>query len=509
MSDGGWSYGGMADDVRRNFLRQSMDAYASYFGNQAPRIVDWYAVDEAQTRHDGSLHGVEELIGPDSPVKFRSISGIPLFAFTTFSVSPTMEEGGRMADLAGEATMLPEVWTPQVDDAFVIPSSDPEREGKATDVYRVESVSRTRVKGKSFHRIAFHIWETSLEELSSQVSSEEQVVQADEGSGIKVVPKTSAASLRTLRSIINGLQDRLQAMHVRTTGEYAYEAGFLEVLSAGIGSAPGDAAYEADVESLRRFGYVLDDDLVRFAAQHRLSSRSRPYRNESFHSLDFADGGSASFRRTFFWLLEKIDWTNAFKEASERDEAFDLSHHEVLKNQDRFSLGHGLKARSGAASEEYGRTTYEPVVESKIADNQLKPTYILHNLAKADGKLSDMRDRMRVGSFMGLRDGLRERNDEFSVEPSARWEVPALTTETDRILGLSGLSLAEINQSDGPVIHEQIIEGAMRGGLTTTKLIDLLKRLDVGTGYRDHYLLPAVIYVARRAVDALQSLEAA
>ena len=239
----------LAASAREGFLDQLLGDYRAFFSNQAPHLVTYYALDLAGSTYDQSLHGVEEVLGADSPVKFHKVENFPLYEFSVFNVDLSVDELGQRAEINGNAIVIPGLRTPMEGDLFRISDRD-----GSDKVYRVSDVDRTRISGRTFHQIAFFLYDSTDVDLDRQVDGSFETVSGD--SGPVVVSADASRTIKALEACREDLQDRCAEFYSRIGEAYAYKMPDLS--------------------------YVWDHRLQAFMNDNNVLRRTRPYRNETF-----------------------------------------------------------------------------------------------------------------------------------------------------------------------------------------------------------------------------------
>lgn len=270
-------------NTEKAFLKQSLEDYSSYL-NSLPLLVEYYSKDHFNSTFDENLGTVQEILGPDSPVKFNKIQNFPLYKASILEgTEDDSEEVGTEGDVQGTAIVPPQQVYPRVDDLFIIKFY-----GKET-VFRVSSVKRSNIKGKSFYEISYYLYSTLGDggNIDNQVKKEYKVV----GSPSSV---TKSAILAVDKAeICERLQNKIELLINRMKAFYSDE-GEAYLFDLGTGKIRWDECVHA------------------FIAKNGLFDRSIAYRNEVIlRSLDPLDNGDFydQYSSSIYFALEQGNYS--------------------------------------------------------------------------------------------------------------------------------------------------------------------------------------------------------
>ena len=149
----------------------------SYFLETAPVQAKYYSKDIHKSTHDGNLDSVVSIVGPQGAIRFNFIDNVPVYFESTTELSLTKDEwGDETSDTTVNATMLPGIVIPQVDDVFSV------KVGQDTEIlYSITDVQPSSIKGKSFYRVTLIVAEFSQEQLEKQTTGSYEVVEVEPG----------------------------------------------------------------------------------------------------------------------------------------------------------------------------------------------------------------------------------------------------------------------------------------------------------------------------------------
>jgi len=264
----------IANVTKQDFLKQTVETYSTFL-NEIPTYIDFLSINIPNSLNEVSLHNVEELLGDDSPIKFNKTSNFPIYKFE--KLDPQSDVDGDVI-IQGSAVVLPGTLKPEVDDMFIVTSSDMTRE-----LFRINSVDKERMRGKQFYKISFYLYTLATPtEINDQVIEEFETITTFNLDEISIVKKSVADQLEELLTIRNLLQNYLSMFHDKRVNLYVYrfesEAIFPNNLPYNV------ARLIPNYKNTREY-IIYDHRLQYFIQRHKLLSRNNPYRNELFFNI--------------------------------------------------------------------------------------------------------------------------------------------------------------------------------------------------------------------------------
>jgi len=162
----------LSNEIIKSQLKQSLNDY-SYYLNQLPLYVTYYSKNNFLSTADVALNIANQVVGPESPYKFNKIFDCPLFKVSQYSLGTDDGDYGTEASgITSEAIIPPNLFQPLVDDLIIM-----WHEG-SNSIFRVDSVEQSRIEGKTFYKISFHLHDVCNPLLldDSQVYKEMRIV---------------------------------------------------------------------------------------------------------------------------------------------------------------------------------------------------------------------------------------------------------------------------------------------------------------------------------------------
>lgn len=264
----------IANVTKQDFLKQTVETYSTFL-NEIPTYIDFLSINIPNSLNEVSLHNVEELLGDDSPVKFNKTSNFPIYKFE--KLDPQSDVDGNIV-IQGSAVVLPGTIKPEIDDMFIVTSSDMSRE-----LFRINSVDKERMRGKQFYRISFYLYTLATPtEITNQVIEEFETVTTFNLDEISIVKKSVADQLEELLTVRNLLQNYLSMFHDKRVNLYVYKFDTETIFPRNL---PNNVVrLIPDYKDTREY-IIYDHRLQYFIQRHKLLSRNNPYRNELFFNL--------------------------------------------------------------------------------------------------------------------------------------------------------------------------------------------------------------------------------
>jgi hypothetical protein len=153
----------VVDANLQSYLEQGTAKYARLFG-KSPTFVTYYAADPDASMADVNLGGAIQLVGPESPIRYRVIKDFPLYGVSEADVQSAYDElKGIVNDgVRGEAYCLPGTIEPAENDFFVIDFL------KTKLVFRALNTNPDRIEGKSFFKVEYALEPYDPDVLAAQ-----------------------------------------------------------------------------------------------------------------------------------------------------------------------------------------------------------------------------------------------------------------------------------------------------------------------------------------------------
>ena len=217
----------------RAYVEQVTGSFSRLFG-RSPTFVTYYSQDLARGGADVNLGGVIEILGPESPLRFRAVHDFPVYGISEADVSQAYDDvqGVVAANVGGEAHILPGTIEPMENDLFVIQHLETQL------VFRVKAADADRIEGKAYFKLQYFLDHLSPEDIGRQVTGEYAFELANVGTEhTPLVEMDTALILRETEE----LAERLRLAYWRAF--YDRSSGTL-VLRDGVPSPVHDRAVD-------------------------------------------------------------------------------------------------------------------------------------------------------------------------------------------------------------------------------------------------------------------------
>ena len=157
----------VVDSNLKAYVEQTTSQYTRLFG-RTPTFVKYFSQDLVNGSEDVNLGGVIEIIGPESPVRFKAVHDFPLYGISEADVSAAYDElqGVVSGSVGGEAFVLPGTLEPGENDVFIVNHLE------TPLVFRVKQVDPDRLEGRPFFKVQYFLDVLDPLDLGRQVSGE-------------------------------------------------------------------------------------------------------------------------------------------------------------------------------------------------------------------------------------------------------------------------------------------------------------------------------------------------
>ena len=205
------------------YVEQVTGSYSRLFG-RSPTFVTYYSQDLARSGADVNLGGAIEIIGPESPLRFKAVHDFPLYGVSQADVTAAYDEtqGVVSESVGGDAHVLPGTLEPLENDFFVIEHLQTKL------VFRVKAADADRIEGRSFFKVQYFLDHVSAEDVGRQVTGEYAFELANVGTdSAPLVELDTALLLRELEVLTEDLRRAYwRAFYDRSSGTLLLRDGF-------------------------------------------------------------------------------------------------------------------------------------------------------------------------------------------------------------------------------------------------------------------------------------------
>ena len=129
--------------------------------DKPPVYVTWYHLDTLHTTVDNGYGDVEEILSPNSPIRFRKIENFPVYGLEPIMLTIQEEDQGLDTSYEGELVIAPNTIRPLPDSMFVIPHV------KGTFIFRVKEIQYDTILANNYYRVSFFLESMSEEAFGS------------------------------------------------------------------------------------------------------------------------------------------------------------------------------------------------------------------------------------------------------------------------------------------------------------------------------------------------------
>jgi hypothetical protein len=197
--------------------------YSIFFDNKNPTFVTYYHINNINSITDTGLLNVENIIGPDSPIRFQKINNFPLYGIENIKPELGEEEEGLTTSFDGEAIVLPNTIKPLPHDFFTINYLDD------TFVFMITEISYDTIKSNNFYSVNYTIRAgDAIKLIEKQVLEKYNCIYHNIGTDDKCLIRSDEyEKLHELIKVCNELKDRYLTMfYNKKFNSFLYETGY-------------------------------------------------------------------------------------------------------------------------------------------------------------------------------------------------------------------------------------------------------------------------------------------
>ncbi len=154
------------DLIRRTvdrYIKATTEDYSKYFEG-SPTYITYYQLDSIATQQDGNLENVNNLVGANTPNKYKKIEDVVVYGVDAMDISNEVNEKGLQSSINGEFVLLPDSVKPYPGDFFIFDYDD-----LRDHLFRIDSVQYDKASPKKFFRISYTIYQDNAELITGNI----------------------------------------------------------------------------------------------------------------------------------------------------------------------------------------------------------------------------------------------------------------------------------------------------------------------------------------------------
>lgn len=154
------------------------------FLDKPPTYVTYFHINNISSTTDNGFGNVQELIGDESPLRFREIKDFPIYGIDNLILELNDEEEGLQTGLDGEGVILPNTIKPLPGDYFTISYL------KEKFLFVVTEIKYDTIKSNNYYKIYYSVKSvnsSSVEKIEEQVDEKFTCVKANVGTEDKCI----------------------------------------------------------------------------------------------------------------------------------------------------------------------------------------------------------------------------------------------------------------------------------------------------------------------------------
>jgi hypothetical protein len=207
----------MADIVRRQkdiitrtvdkYKQTTLKDYAKYFEG-SPTYVTYYQLDSVATQQDTNLENVNNLIGANSPNKYKKIEDVVIYGVDALQISNEISEKGLQSLISGDFVLLPDSIRPYPGDFFVFDDSELQEH-----LFRINDVQFDKASPRKFFRCAFSLYQDNADLILGNIEGDYVLdYQSIAGETSAVLKKEDAALSENVKKLVDGIIDKYNTL---------------------------------------------------------------------------------------------------------------------------------------------------------------------------------------------------------------------------------------------------------------------------------------------------------
>jgi 3-phenylpropionate/cinnamic acid dioxygenase small subunit len=180
------------DIIRRTvdrYIKATTEDYSKYFEG-SPTYITYYQLDSIATKQDGNLENVNNLLGANTPNKYKKIDDVVVYGVDNMDISNEINEKGLQSSISGEFILLPDSVKPYPGDFFFFDYDD-----LRDHLFRIDSVQYDKASPKKFFRVSYTIYQDNAELITGNVEGQYTLNYQNIGGEETAVIKKSDADL--------------------------------------------------------------------------------------------------------------------------------------------------------------------------------------------------------------------------------------------------------------------------------------------------------------------------
>ena len=218
----------------QSFLNQNSFMFENRLGSQFSKFIDkdktyvtYYNICNINSTADNGFQSIDELLGPNSPLRFKEIKDFPVFGIQELGLDLNDDDEGLDINLETELYIQPNSIKPLPNDFFVIDTLD------HNFLFRVTGIEYDTIKSNGFYKIACTIKSISGDsatKIHKQVIEQYQCIDTNIGTSDKCLLKLKDYDLiEELSKIYNKISEKYIAYYYidrYNTCSYTHEYGY-------------------------------------------------------------------------------------------------------------------------------------------------------------------------------------------------------------------------------------------------------------------------------------------
>lgn len=262
-------------------FEQRMESQYTRFLDKSPTFVTYYGISGTTTTTDSGLFNVEQILGSNSPLKYKKIEDFPIYGIEAILLTLNEEEQGLDASFDSDGTILPNTIVPLPNDLFTVSYLNKDY------LFMITSVSYDFIKSHNFYKIEYTLRSVTPEQLTyldRQIDEKYTCIFRNIGTEDKCLIKTDDfMNMVELNRIFKKLSDR----YLHTFYHKKYNCFIFQCPNQG--------------------NKIYDSFLNHFIDKHELFNEKFNYKTIQLSNEDYSDRFESDYDMSWYTTLEQCN----------------------------------------------------------------------------------------------------------------------------------------------------------------------------------------------------------
>jgi len=192
----------------KTIINNAVESYNNYINDkgiyldQSPTFVTYFSKDVQKSTNDVGLSAVTEIVGANSPVKYRMINDFPIYGVPEMVLQYDYQEDiGLDTPIDGTGIIVPNTVKPLVDDLFIISYLDKKK------LFRISNIEGSNIGSQFFYQISY-----TLSNYDPEMLLERQISGKYDVDYKSIGTRTKSVIEHTEKMLLNDLENTMDEL---------------------------------------------------------------------------------------------------------------------------------------------------------------------------------------------------------------------------------------------------------------------------------------------------------